>query len=65
MAETTKEVTVDDLREAEMLIKRAEGRVATRRKRLIQEEIELSKTREVHAELIKAYQTQHCKDGMA
>ncbi len=53
-------VTVDDLRSAELDIKRAVGRVETRRKRLAEEEAALLQARERHADLVKAYGQQHC-----
>lgn len=55
-------VTVDDLREAEQLIRRAEGRVTTRRKRLEEEEITLRKEQDRHAKLVEQYRQQHCRE---
>jgi len=60
---TTKGVTVDDLQKAELAIKRAEGRVATKRKHLVEEEAGLVKARESHAEIVRTYQEQHCAEN--
>lgn len=54
------EVTIDDLRDAELAIKRTLGRVETQRKRLAGVEAELADARAKHAELVKQYGEQHC-----
>lgn len=56
-------VTVDDLRDAESVVKRAEKRVATRRKALEQEETKLAQAKEGHAGIMEAYRQQHCGNG--
>jgi outer membrane protein TolC len=57
---TTKAVTIDDLQQAEILIKRARGRVETRRAKLAEEETALRDEINKHAALVDQYGKQHC-----